>query len=72
MQLGADCDRFPSPKMLLDRLPKRKVLALPAPEPKEITPERQAVIDERWRILKEQMKCISKKTHVKPLYRKSI
>lgn len=29
LTLYAQCDRFPSPKMLLERLPARKILALP-------------------------------------------
>lgn len=31
LNLYAECERFPSPKMLLERLPARKVLALPEP-----------------------------------------
>lgn len=39
LTLYAECDRFPSPKMLLERLPKRKVLTLPEPKITVLTPE---------------------------------
>ncbi|OBP35178.1 hypothetical protein A6J59_004140 [Pasteurella multocida] len=39
LTLYAECDRFPSPKMLLERLPKRRVLALPEPKITVLTAE---------------------------------
>lgn len=41
MRLCAECERFPAPKALLDRLPKRKVIELPKPEHKPPSPEQQ-------------------------------
>ncbi|ACA32314.1 conserved hypothetical protein [Histophilus somni 2336] len=52
MRLCAECERFPAPKMLLDRLPKRKTLELPPPQPKPLTPEQQAHVSKmlnEWR-----------------------
>ncbi len=43
-RLYAECDRFPSPKMLIERLPKRKVLELPEPQ---ITKEQQEINRQR-------------------------
>lgn len=39
MQLCAECERFPAPKMLLERLPKRKIPELPTPAPRPLTRE---------------------------------
>lgn len=39
LTLYSECERFPSPKMLLDRMPKRIVLALPEPEMTVLTQE---------------------------------
>lgn len=39
LTLYAECDRFPSPKMLLERLPKRRILALPEPKITVLTAE---------------------------------
>lgn len=54
LQLYAECDRFPSPKMLIERLPKRVVLELPEPT---LTAEQQQRNAENWRKLKEFLKC---------------
>ena len=39
LTLYSECDRFPSPKMLLERLPKRRVLALSEPKITVLTAE---------------------------------
>ncbi|QGM80684.1 hypothetical protein [Otariodibacter oris] len=53
MYLAQNCDKFPSPKQLLEAMPKREFKELPPPE---ITPEQQQKFAEGWRKLKEQLR----------------
>lgn len=52
MRLCAECERFPAPKMLLDRLPNRKIAELPPPEPKPLTPARREQLAKMFAKLK--------------------
>lgn len=52
LRLCCECDKFPNPKMLLDCLEPREILALPEPKPAPMTAERQAELAKRWRELR--------------------
>ncbi|TCK64938.1 hypothetical protein [Lonepinella koalarum] len=66
MQLCCDCDKFPSPKLLLDCLPPRDIVCLPSPKSEPLSPERQAELAQRFQELRQFLGQASQTRRITP------